>query len=352
MTQPRSVPIGDRIVGRGAPCLVVAEIGVNHNGDVELARQLVDAAAAAGADAVKLQTFRADAVASPSAVKAAYQLETTGSGESQLEMLSRLELSPDDHRLIASRAAERGLLFLSTPFDAESAALLDDLDVAAFKVASPDLTNLPFVEHLARMGRPLILSTGMAEIGEIDEAVAAVRAAGNDELILLQCVSSYPAPVDEQNLRTIPTMAARWNVPVGFSDHTVGAAAALAAVALGAALLEKHFTLDRSLEGPDHRASTEPDAFAELVAGVRDVERALGDGVKRPTPAEAANRELVRRSLAAAADLPAGTVLEPAMLVSLRPGTGIPPTRSRDVIGRRVNRDVARGELLSLDDFA
>ena len=351
MTGSRSVTIGGRAVGRNAPCFVVAEIGVNHNGDVELGRRLVDAAADGGADAVKLQTFRAERVAAPSAAKARYQLESTAPSESQLEMLRGLELSADDHRILAAHAAERGLVFLSTPFDEESADLLEELDVPAFKVASPDLTNIPFLAHLAAKGRPLIVSTGMAELVEIDDAVRAVHDAGNPALVLLQCVSSYSAPIEEQNLRTIPAMAERWDVPVGFSDHTVGSAAALAAVALGAVVLEKHLTLDRSLEGPDHCASIEPEAFAGLVGAVRDVERALGDGLKRPTPAETVNRTVVRRSLAAAADLPAGTLLAPELLVALRPGTGIPASRLGELVGRRVARDVARGELLALDDL-
>jgi N-acetylneuraminate synthase/N,N'-diacetyllegionaminate synthase len=340
------IDLAGRAVGEGAPCLVVAEAGVNHNGDVELAERLVDAAAAACADAVKFQSFRAEAVASAGAPKAAYQRAATGEEESQQEMLRALELSAETHRRLQRRAQEHGLLFLSTPFDAASADLLEELGVPAFKVASPDLTNLPFLEYLAAKGRPLIVSTGMAELSEVEAALAALARVGATDVVLLQCVSSYPAPAAEQNLRTIPALAARFGVPVGFSDHTTGGAAALAAVALGACLLEKHFTLDRTLPGPDHAASLEPAELAGLVRDVREVEAALGDGVKRPTPAERENRELVRRSLAAAVDLPAGTLLERSMLTALRPGTGIAPSRIDEVVGRRLRRSVAGGELL------
>ena len=241
------VTIAGRSIGGGAPCFVIAEAGVNHNGDVELARRLVDAAAAAGADAVKFQTFRAEGVASAAAPKAGYQLETTDRDESQLEMLRRLELDGDAFRGLKAHAEERGLVFLSTPFDVASVDLLDGLGVAAFKVASPDLTNLPLLEEIARRGRPVILSTGLAELDEVVTAVAAVRAAGAGDLVVLHCVSEYPARPEDANLRAMATMADRLGVPVGYSDHTEGTEVALAAVALGACLLEKHFTLDLSL---------------------------------------------------------------------------------------------------------
>lgn len=345
------VTIAGRLVGPGAPCFLVAEAGVNHNGDVELARRLVDAAAAAGADAIKFQTFRAEGVASADAPKAGYQLETTDGGESQLEMLRRLELGRDAFAELKERAEQRGLAFLSTPFDAASVDLLDGLGVAAFKVASPDLTNLPLLEEVARRGRPVILSTGLADLNEVVAAVDAARAAGAGELVVLHCVSDYPAPSEDANLRAMATMAERLGVPVGYSDHTEGSEVALAAVALGACMIEKHLTLDRSLPGPDHRASLEPDELAALFGASRRVEAALGDGVKEPTVAERLNAGAVRRSLAAAGDLPAGVELTREMLTALRPGNGIPPGRIDEVVGRRLRRGLARGELLDEGDL-
>jgi N-acetylneuraminate synthase/N,N'-diacetyllegionaminate synthase len=346
------VTIAGRTVGAGSPCFIVAEAGVNHNGRVELARQLVDAAAAAGTDAVKFQTFRAAGVASVMAPKAGYQLETTDATESQLDMLRPLELDFEAHIELKRRATERGLVFLSTPFDAESVDLLDRLDVAAFKVASPDVTNLPLLEQIGGRGRPVILSTGTADLEEVVRAVATLRRAGANELVVLHCVTAYPAAAGDANLRAMATMAEVLGVPVGYSDHTEGDEVALAAIALGACMLEKHLTLDRSLPGPDQRASLAPDELADLVRRARRVEAALGDGAKRPSAAELANARAVRRSLAAATPLAAGTILEPAMLTALRPGTGIAPDRIEEVLGRTLRRDLARGELLEPADFA
>lgn len=339
-------------MGPGRPCLVVAEAGVNHNGELELARRLVAAAAESGADVVKFQTFVAERLASPGSPKASYQLEATAAAESQLAMLRRLELSADAHRALAARCRELGLLFLSTPFDEASADLLDELGVPAFKLSSTEVTNLPFLAHVARKGKAILLSTGMSYLEEVASAVEAIRGEGNERLVLLHCVSAYPAPVGEANVSALGALASRFALPVGYSDHTLGTEAALAAVALGACVLEKHFTLDRSLPGPDHRASLEPDELYALVRSVRAVEAALGDGEKRPAPSEEANRLVVRRSLAAGADLPAGTVLTAAMLTVLRPATGIPPDRIAEVAGRTLARSVRRGQLLDPADLA
>lgn len=344
------VDIDGRGVGPSAPCLVIAEAGVNHNGNLGLARRLVEAAATTGADAVKFQTFATERLVTAAAPKARYQAEATGSETSQREMLEALELSAAAHAELAALAAAEGLLFLSTPFDEESADLLDAIGIAAFKVASPDLTNLPLVRHVARKHKPVILSTGMADLAEVASAVAIVRREGAP-LVLLHCVSSYPAEPRDANLRAMGTLRKEFGVPVGFSDHTLGAEVSLAAVALGAAMLEKHLTLDRTLSGPDHRASLEPDAFRALVTRVRSVEAALGDGVKRPRPSELDVRAAARRSLAARATIPAGTILDAGMLVALRPGTGISPSRLDEVIGRRAVREIPAGALLDLDDL-
>lgn len=347
----RSVEIGDRTVGGEAPCFVVAEAGVNHDGDPARALELVAAAAAAGADAVKFQTFRADDVAAQSAPKAAYQLRSTDVGESQVEMLSRLELNVDVYRALKGEAEKLGLVFLSTPFDIASVDLLDALDVAAFKVASPDLTNLPLLTEIGRRRRPVLLSTGLATLAEVEAGVDALRAAGSPDVVVLHCVSDYPASPSDANLRAMATIAAATGCPVGFSDHTDGIDVALAAVALGACALEKHLTLDRSLPGPDHAASLEPDRFDEMVEALRRVESALGSGVKEPTPSERENAAIVRRSLAAASDLEAGTVLSSEVLVALRPGTGIPTAQLSEIVGRRLVRNVARHALLSPGDL-
>jgi N-acetylneuraminate synthase len=350
MTSDR-VQVGANGVGAGAPCFVIAEAGVNHNGDLELALRLVEAAAAAGVDAVKFQTFRAEAVAAAEAPKAGYQLETTARDEAQVDMLKRLELDPDAFGTLKDAAEAHGLVFLSTPFDVGSVELLDGLGVDAFKVASPDLTNHPLLSEIGRRARPVFVSTGIATLDEVGDGVDALHAAGAGGVVVLHCVSEYPAAASDANLRAMDTIARRVGCPVGFSDHTEGFEVALAAVALGACVLEKHLTLDRSLPGPDQRASLEPGELGQLVAAVRRVESALGTGVKEPTQAELRNAPVVRRSLAAADDLPEGIVLTRRMLTALRPGTGIPPARIDEVVGRRLTRSLAHRELLRPDDL-
>jgi len=349
---PSTIRIGERGIGAGQPCFVIAEAGVNHNGSLEMARRLVDAALTAGADAVKFQTFRAEKVASPVAPKAAYQAETTGADESQLEMVRKLELPPQAFRDLKSYCAQRGILFLSTPFDEESADLLDALGMAAFKVPSGEITNLPFLEYLARKGKPLIVSTGMSDLEEVGAAVGCLRRAGARELALLHCVSSYPAPPASINLRAMETLRQAFGVPVGFSDHTLGIAVPLAAVALGACVIEKHLTLDCNLPGPDHRASLDPGDFAAMVKGIRAVESALGDGQKRPAPEELNTAAVARRSLVAACAIPAGTVIRAEHIAILRPGTGLAPALRAQVIGRRAQRDIPAGTPLTLEMLA
>ena len=337
--------IAGRSIGRDAPPYLIAEAGVNHNGDPALALRLVDAAVDAGADAVKFQTFRADSLATPAAPQAEYQ-RRRAEATSQVEMLRALELSADALRAVFARAAERGITAFSTPFDLASAGLLVELEVPALKVGSGDLTNLPLLRAVAAAGRPLIVSTGMATLDEVDAAVAAIRAAGDPPLALLHCLSAYPAPPPETNLRAIRGLRARYGVEVGFSDHTTGFAAPIAAVALGASIVEKHLTLDRDLPGPDHAASMEPAALAELAAALREAHGALGDGVKRPQPSEDDARRVARRSLVAARDLVAGTVLTAADLDAKRPADGISPLRLDEVVGRRLASELRRDAIL------
>jgi N-acetylneuraminate synthase len=345
------VEIAGRKVGPGHPCFVIAEAGVNHNGSLETARQLVDAAARAGSDAVKFQTFRAERVVSAAARKARYQTIRTDAGESQLDMVRRLELPEAHHYELLARCRERGILFLSTPFDPASADFLDTLGVPAFKIPSGEITNLPLVEHVARKGKPMIVSTGMARLGEVEAAVDAIYRQGLNELILLHCVSSYPAGARDVNLRAMETMRLAFGVPVGYSDHTMGNEIAFAAVALGACVIEKHFTLNRSLPGPDQQASAEPDELRQLVAGIRQVEAALGHGRKEPAACERDTAEAARRSLLAAMDLKKGTRLTSLAVDILRPGTGLPPSMLPYLLGRVARRDIAAGELLELEAF-
>ena len=338
--------IGPRRIGEGEPCFVIAEAGVNHNGDLALARQLIDAAAEAAADAIKFQTFRADRLVSVSAPKAEYQITATGAAESQHAMLRRLELDEAAHRDLQQHAADRGIVFLSTPFDEASANLLAALRIPAFKVSSGELTNLPFLAHLARHRMPIILSTGMATLDEVRAAVAAL---GDVPLALLQCVSNYPADPADTNLRAMLTMRAEFRVTVGYSDHTLGNEIAFAAVALGASIVEKHLTLDRTLPGPDHAASSEPAEFAALVRGIRRIESALGDGIKRPAANEANVASVARRSLVAARDIAPGEILSPAEIAALRPAGGLPPSAQSKLLGRRARAAIPAGTMFTLE---
>jgi len=340
------VAIGDRLVGDLQPALVVAEVGVNHDGDLPCALELVDAAAWAGVEAVKFQTFVPAGLAADGAPLAPYQAEGVGEAIDQREMLERLSLSGEDLQAVAKRCAQRGLIFLSSPFDPASADLLERLDVPAFKVASGELTNLPFLRALAGRGRPLILSTGMATLHEVGEAVRTVRATGAP-LVLLHCVSSYPTPPSQANLRAIDTLREAFQVPVGYSDHCLGLAASLAAVARGACLVERHLTLDRSRPGPDHAISLEPEELRELVDGIRTTTAMLGDGHKVAQPGEVATRAAARRSIVAARALAAGETLTAAALAIKRPGCGLAPARLPELVGARLARPLAQDEVLT-----
>jgi len=328
---------------------VIAEAGVNHNGDVGLARALVDLAAEAGADSVKFQTFSTARLVSRRAPTAEYQRRATGGEQSQFSMLSALELSPAAHEALLAHCAERRIEFMSAPHDVESARFLKRLGVRRLKIPSGDVTNLPMLEIVGGLELPVILSTGMADLAEVDAAVAALRRAGLTDLVLLQCVSDYPASPTGMNLRVMDTYQRRFGVPVGLSDHTLGIHIAVAAVGRGAMYIEKHFTLDRALDGPDHQASLDPEQLRGLIRAIRDVEAALGDGVKGPTRNELPIRDVARKSLVAARDLPAGTIVGPDDLVILRPGTGLPPGAMTQVLGRKTARAIPADTPLSED---
>lgn len=331
---------------RHGKVFIIAEAGVNHNGSPALAKQLIDAAHDAGADAVKFQAFHAEELASLEAPKADYQLSTTGRDESQLEMLRRLELAPDVFVDLARYCKEKGMVFLATPFDRYSADLLDALDMPCFKIASGEITNYPLLRYVAKKGKPVILSTGMSTLEEVRDALKEMASVGSVKVTVLHCVTEYPAPTDQVNLNAMITMRNELAVPVGYSDHTLGVEVALAAVALGASVLEKHLTLSRDMVGPDHKTSLEPGEFGQMVRQVRNIEVAMGDGEKHPAVCEAANRMIVRRSLFAKVGIPAGTVIGEEMLTCKRPGKGISPKHYTEVVGRRASRNFEAGELL------
>ncbi|MBI3319050.1 MAG: N-acetylneuraminate synthase [Candidatus Omnitrophica bacterium] len=348
----KPVRVAGRAIGPGRPCFVIAEAGVNHNGRLAVAKRLVDAAVGAKVDAVKFQTFTAERLVTATAPAARYQrrARSHSDGESQLEMLKALELSPAAHRTLADYCQRRGIMFLSTPFDEASADLLAALRVPAFKIGSGELTNTPLLRHVARTRRPVILSTGMSSLEEVAGAVETLRTHGTCELVLLHCVSAYPADPADANLRAMDTLRRTFQVPVGYSDHTRGTEVALAAVALGACVIEKHITLDRTLPGPDHQVSLEPHELGALVRAVRIVEQALGHGRKEPAMAEQEVARVARKSLVVAADIPSGSTLTEALIAVKRPGTGIPPTQLSGVVGRQTRRALLAGEVLSWED--
>ena len=347
----KAVSISDRLIGEGEPCFIIAEAGVNHNGDINLAKKLIDVAKEAGADAVKFQTFEAEEVVSENAEKAKYQKETTGAQESQFDMIKKLELCEKDFRTLFDYARHKGIVFLSSPFDEGSVDLLDGFGLPAFKIPSGEITNFPLLKHTAHKKKPIILSTGMSTLSETGNALEAIRQEGAKEIILLHCVSCYPAKAEDTNLKAMETLRHAFKLPVGMSDHSVGITIPIAAVALGACIIEKHFTLDKNLPGPDHRASLEPQELQALVAEIRTVELALGNGTKQPTPSEADNRLVVRRSLVAAIDIPQGTVLRSNMLKALRPASGISPALVAHVVGRRARRSLVPGQLIAWGDL-
>jgi len=342
------------------PTFIIAEAGVNHNGNPDLAMQLVDAAADSGADAVKFQTFTADRLVRRGADKAEYQKRTTGEGD-QYDMLKALEMSYDLHARLVEHCARRNIEFMSTAFDEEALDMLLALGIRRIKVPSGELTNSPFVAAMAAKGLPMIVSTGMATLEEVQSAVAVIsqarRTAGHaapmaEAVTILHCTSNYPADPSEANLNAMLTLGRETALPYGYSDHTLGTAVSAAAVAMGATVIEKHFTLDKTMPGPDHSASLEFHELAEMIASIRTIEAAMGDGVKAPTTSELAVRSLVRRSVTATRAIASGTPLTRDDVTLMRPGTGIPPAHLDRVYGRIATRDIAEGEMLDWADLA
>lgn len=345
-----SFRIGQREIGSDRPAFVIAEAGVNHNGEVEIGKHLIEEAARAGADAVKFQAFRPEEITTRRAAKAEYQDRTTSGGGGQYEMLRELSLSAEEQQQLRDYCADIEIPYLCTPYDSESVELLESLEVEAYKISSSDITNIPLLRFVAEQGRPVILSTGMSNLGEVEDAVTTLRSGlDRDELCLLHCLSAYPAPHEDLNLSAIRTLRAAFDLPVGFSDHTTGTMAAGWARAIGACILEKHFTLDRNMSGPDHRASLEPDELEEYVATVRAVEEALGDGRKRVMPSERSNKSKLRKSLVANRPIPAGEILQRNDLAAKRPATGLSPLVVDSVVGRRTRKKLDPDDELSYD---
>ena len=345
----KQIQIGDRYIGLEDPCFIIGEAGVNHNGDIQLAYQLIDAAAEAGVDAVKFQTFSAEKLVTPQARQAAYQSQNTGINESQYEMLKRLELSYEDFAKLKAYTEKKGLIFMSSPFDEEAIDFLHDIGVSAFKAGSGELTNLPYLQHMASKGLPLIISTGMATMAEVLEAVETIRNVPNDQLILLHCTSNYPAPVKDANLRAMLTMGQETSCIIGYSDHTEGIRVPVLAVAMGAKIIEKHFTLNKALPGPDHKASLEPSEMKVMVDEIRLTEQIRGKAEKIPTEAERKVAEVARKSLVASRDISAGSVLEKDHILAKRPGTGISPASLTALLGKKIKYAIQKDQLFSWD---
>jgi N,N'-diacetyllegionaminate synthase len=330
--------------------LIIAEAGVNHNGDLDMAKQLVDVAAEAGADLVKFQTFNASRLVTESASKADYQILSTGENESQYEMLSRFEMSVEMHEELIRHCAIRNIGFFSTGFDIESIDLLVSLGQSKFKIPSGEITNLPYLRHIGLLDKPVILSTGMADMDEIKAAIDVIEKAGTSRsnITVLHCTTEYPTPMDEVNLNAMKSIQTAFGVGVGSSDHSIGIEIAIAAVAMGACVIEKHLTIDRTLPGPDHMASLEPEELKSMVTAIRNIEVALGDGIKRLSTSEAKNKVIVRKSLVAICTIKEGEVFSTLNITAKRPGSGISPMLWDDVIGQIAIRDFAVDELIEL----
>ncbi|EAJ2870709.1 N-acetylneuraminate synthase [Campylobacter upsaliensis] len=327
--------------------LIIAEAGVNHNGDINLAKKLIEQAAKAGADVVKFQTFKANSCVSVSAKKAKYQLETTAKEESQLEMIQKLELSYESHFELMKHCKKHGIAFLSTPFDLESVEFLRGLDLPYFKIPSGEITNLPYLKAVAKCKKKVLLSTGMANLGEIEAALTILRKNGTRNITLLHCNTEYPTPFEDVNLNALKTLKEAFKLEVGYSDHTEGIVASLGAVALGAVVIEKHFTLDKTMEGPDHRASLEFEELRALCKGIRELEKALGSGIKKASKSEAKNKIIARKSLVAKREIQKGEKFSIENLTTKRPGSGISAMRYEEYLGKRALKAYKKDELIN-----
>ena len=329
---------------------IIAEAGVNHNGSIELAKKLIDAASESGADAVKFQTFKAEKLVSKNAQKADYQKQTTDIKESQFDMIKKLELDMDTHKELIDYCQNKDIMFLSTPFDHDSIELLSDLGLEIFKIPSGEITNLPYLRKIGKLNKKVILSTGMADIGEIEDALDILISSGTNKenITVLHANTMYPTPMEDVNLRAMQTIASTFKVDVGYSDHTLGIEVPIAAVALGAKVIEKHFTLDRNLPGPDHKASLETDELKAMVKAIRNIEKALGNGIKKPSKSEMPNIEIARKSIVAKTTIKKGEIFTEENITIKRPGNGISPMRWDEIIGRISNKDYKEDDLIEI----
>jgi len=341
----REVQVEHKIIGSGHPTYIIAEIGANHNGDISIAKKLIDKAAAACVDAVKFQTYKAEKLYSRHAPK------FSKDDMKPFDLIKANELPREWHYELARYSTQKKLHFLSSPFDYEAVDQLDDVGVPAFKVASFELTDLELLRYIAKKKKPIILSVGMATLGEIEEALAVIRSERNDDIVLLHCTSLYPSPIDVVNLNAIQTLQVAYKIPIGFSDHTLGIHIPIAAVAKGATVIEKHFTLDRHMKGPDHLFAVEPEELKQMVRNIRDVEKALGTGIKERSPQEQEMYEKGRRSIIAAQDIKKGTKLTRNILLVKRPGYGIKPKYIDVIIGRKANKDIKKDQWITWDDI-
>lgn len=327
-------------------CFIIAEAGVNHNGDINIAKKLIDAAVEAGVDAVKFQTFKAENLVTKDAPKAKYQKETTGSGN-QFDMLKKLELSLEDHSTLKSYCESKGVMFISTPFDFESVDLLENVGMPLYKISSGDLTNIPLLKYIAKFNKPIIISTGMANLGEVENAIEAVKSCGNNDITLLHCTSNYPTVYEDVNLNAMLTMKNSFKLPVGYSDHTLGIEIPIAAVAIGATVIEKHFTLDKNLEGPDHRASLEPKELKNMVQSIRNIEMSFGNGIKKCNKSEESTKKVARKSIVAAKYIKAGDEISYENITFKRPENGLSPMFLDFIIGKKAQCDILKDEIIT-----
>lgn len=340
--------IDGRIVGDNSKCYIIAEAGVNHNGDVNIAKELISEASKNGADAIKFQTFFADDLLIEETRKANYQKIDENDKETQYEMIKRLELNRDDFIELHKYSLKKNITFLSSPFDIKSVDFLDSIGISAFKIASGEITNIPLIEHISSKKKPIILSTGMSNLGEIRIAIEYIKK-NIDNIVLLHCISSYPTKYEDVNLRAINTLKSEFNLPVGFSDHTIGITIPIVAAALGACIIEKHFTINKNYKGPDHKISLEPEELRNMIDNIRIVEKALGNGIKVPTNEEEEMKKIVRKSIVSKYDMAKGTVITKDLIDLKRPGTGIEPKYIEDIIGRETLKEIKKNQLLTWD---
>lgn len=343
----KTIKIANKEIGEGKPVFIIAEAGVNHNGKLDLAKRLIDVAKEAGVDAVKFQTFKTELNVSKTTKMASYQEKNTGKKQTMYEMLKKLELTEENFKELKKYCDNKGMIFLSTPHSNEwSVNVLEKLNVLAYKIASGDIVNFPFLKYVAEKQKPIILSTGMSYLEEVTEAINVIKTAGNDKIITLQCTTEYPCPIEHANLKIIKTLKEKCGTLVGYSDHTTSTVVPATAAVFGASLIEKHFTLDRGMEGPDHKASLEPKELYEMVQNIRTIEKALGSSIKVPTKNEIEIAKVVRKSIVAYTNIKAGQIINKDMLIIKRPGTGLHSKYLNDVMGKKAKQDIKKDETI------